>query len=81
MSYYQQSFFERHLGTFLAFFAIAVVVGVPTGTYLADRHDCRVYSRTTGVETQYNWGTCYVKQGTRFYPRDELKIRNATHGE
>lgn len=81
MTYYHDNFFERHFGKFLIVLALTVVVGLPGAAYLADRHDCQVYSRTTGVETQYNWGTCYVKQGERFYPRDELKIRNATHGE
>jgi len=68
---------DRHLGKII----LLVVAAIFGGVYAADRHDCQVYSSTTGLETQYNWGTCYVKQGDRFYPRDELRIRNATHGE
>lgn len=62
-------------------FLLAAIIGVIAGIFAIVGRDCRVYSRVTGVETRFEFGTCYVKQGDRFYPRDELRLRNATKGQ
>lgn len=61
------------------FFAAAILLLI--GAFLLDAHDCRVYSKVTANETNYEFGTCYVKQSGGWYTREEMKIRNATKGE
>lgn len=62
-------------------FVLAAIIGVVAGIFALVGRDCRVYSKVTGVETRFEFGTCYVKQGDRFYPREEIQLRNATKGE
>lgn len=60
---------------------LAAIIAIFVGVFALMKHDCGVYSRVTGFETRFEFGTCYVKQGNRFYSREEIKIRNATKGE
>ncbi|PJL41048.1 hypothetical protein B9Y78_08055 [Stenotrophomonas maltophilia] len=60
---------------------LAAFVALVAGVFALAARDCRVYSHVTGVETRFEFGTCYVKQGDRFYPREEIQLRNATKGE
>ncbi|MBO3002252.1 hypothetical protein J5H43_01825 [Stenotrophomonas maltophilia] len=60
---------------------LVAIIAVIAGVFALAARDCHVYSRVTGVETRFEFGTCYVKQGDRFYPREEIQLRNATKGE
>lgn len=65
-------------------FGKLIILAVLVLSFMGAWHDirsCEVYAKVTGLETRYEFGVCYVKQGDRFYPRDELRLRNATKGQ
>lgn len=68
---------DNHFGKLVIFAFLALAC---LGAW-HDIRSCAVYAEVTGVETRFEFGTCYVKQGDRFYPREEIRLRNATKGQ
>ncbi len=57
-----------------ALFALAILLVMAINSY-----DCSQYKKVTGRETVGSFGTCYVKTGKGFIPRDELEYRAVTN--
>jgi hypothetical protein len=48
--------------------------------YFVNLNECSTYHDVTGRNTQFKFGTCYVKDGNEWYDWSEYKLRNATVG-
>lgn len=56
-----------------------ITAGIVFGVVQMDKHDCGVYAKTTGRQTQYQFMTCYVDAGGRFVPKEEFNMRAITN--
>jgi hypothetical protein len=57
--------FALSLGGFIVAVAAVLIGGALGASYL----DCRGFGKTTGIETQWNWG-CYAKVNGEWVPKD-----------
>lgn len=52
---------------------VGVVLAIMGIAWVSNKVECTSYADMTGRATKFNWGTCYVNDGSTFIPYTEYK--------